>query len=373
MADVKMTAVASSSTFWPFRRSPRSTDRLAHAVPRFIIAITITFGMSSAYAATWAEKLGYPPGEKVVILHAHGMGLCHATNRAAQQMHESGMRCSMSVMAPCPWFQDFVQWAREHPKKDVGLEMTINSELPRYRWQPVAPDSLVRSLVDVDGYLWPATIQSMVNATASEVELELRHQIERSRRSGLQPTHLATHIGTLFTRLDLAEVYLRMAQEYWIPAVVIEITPDHIDRFRRMGYPLPAELVDLIARYPLPKIDDLQIVGVAEQYEQKRQQLVSMFQGLKPGLTQIDLLPAIESDALARIDPQAQQRVWDARLIGDEVIRNTMEAEGIRLTDWREIMERFSGLAPRSNPTDQSASEDSSVATKQESGTTVAP
>jgi len=311
----------------------------------FVFACVATLGLlpGAASADTWAERLGFPAEKTVIILHAHEMGISHATNAAAEKLHRVDSKQSSSVIVPGPWFLDFAAWSRKHPTADVGLALTLNSELAEHRWQPVSPRSLVPSLVDREGYFWPSTTQTMVNASADEVEQELQHQIERALRAGLQPTHFTTHLGTLFMRLDLTEVYLRLARQYWIPAVVIELTPEHVERFQRLGYPIPEELIGLLAEYPLPKVDDLQFIKPADSYQQLRSSFIELIHGLPPGLTQIAFHPALDSAELKRVTPDWQQRVWTLQLMQDPEIRSLLTGDKIILTNWREVMQRFTG------------------------------
>jgi hypothetical protein len=246
-------------------------------------------------------------------------------------------------MAPCPWFADAARWSAAHPNADVGLELTINSEWMDYRWRPVAGDALVTTLLDPDRFLWQSTVQTMVNAQADDVERELLAQIAHAKSRGLQPTHLTTHLGALITRPDLIEVYLRTARQQWIPAMIVELTPEQVERFREAGFPLPEDIIALLDNYPLPKVDDLRIVAPAESYAAKKQAFLTMLRELPPGLTQIALHPADESDALKRIMPDWQQRVWDAQLLTDEEVRAALGGDGVILTDWREMMRRFQG------------------------------
>jgi predicted glycoside hydrolase/deacetylase ChbG (UPF0249 family) len=253
------------------------------------------------------------------------------------------MAQSAGAMAPCPWFADLTAWAAEHPRADIGLELTINSEWKHYRWRPVAGDNLVATLLDPDRFLWPSTTQIMVNARADDVENELRAQIAYARALGFRPTHLTTHLGALVTRPDLIEVYLRVAREHWIPAMVVELTGEQAERFRRQGFPLPDDIVTLLADYPLPKVDDLRMVPPAESYEAKKAALLALLRDLAPGLTQIAFHPAVESEALKRIDPHWRQRVWDAQLIADPDVQAALRHESFVLTNWRELMRRFEG------------------------------
>lgn len=293
-------------------------------------------------AETWAERLGYPAESKVLILHANELGLCYETNAAGAKLLEEGPVKSGGTMVPAPWFADWAEWCRAHPGADVGLELTLNSELKNYRWQPTA-NGLVPTLVDSNGFLWRAPMQTMVNGTAGDVEIELREQITRAKMAGINPTHLTTHLGTLVTRPDFMEVYLRIARQEWIPAMIVELTPEQVERFRNQGFPLPDSVIEMLADYPLPKVDDMRFIGEADSFEAKKQEFLKMLAELKPGITQIAFHPAIESPALPRITRDAQQRVWDNHLFEDTEVRAALAADGIVITDWREIMQRFDG------------------------------
>jgi hypothetical protein len=150
-------------------------------------------------------------------------------------------------------------------------------------------------------------------------------------------------LGTLVTRPDFMEVYLRIARQEWIPAMIVEVTPELVERFRAQGFPLPDDVLALLEDYPLPKVDDLQFVGPAGSYDAKKAAFLKMLGELKPGITQIAFAPAVESDALPRIVPNAAERVWNAQLMADEDVRAALKADGIVLTNWREIMRRFEG------------------------------
>ena len=289
---------------------PRFSPRPAVAAAVLAaVCSTLAFGTPLANAETWAERLGFPAGSRVVVLHANELGMSYETNAAGTRLLKSGLVSSASAMAPAPWFGDLAEWAKANPNADVGLELTLNSEFPTYRWQPVASDGLVPSLADPAGFLWRTPIQTMVNATPEDVERELRAQIQRAKEAGLQPSHFTTHLGTLVTRPDLIEVYLRIARQEWIPAMVVE----------------------------------LRFVADAESYEAKKQAFLKTLRELQPGITQIAFHPAVESDALKRITPDWQQRVWDAQLLADPDVKQALESSGIIITNWRELMKRFEG------------------------------
>jgi predicted glycoside hydrolase/deacetylase ChbG (UPF0249 family) len=300
---------------------------------------------SLAIAETWAEKLRYPAGKKVVIVYATQMGVCHEANEAGRELLDSGAVQSATAMPPCPWFGDFAASCRNEPGKDVGVAITLTSEKKNYRWRPIAPASEVTRLVDANGYLAQSVMQFTYNATPEQVETEIEAQIAHAKKLGLNPTHISPHLGAVFARPDVMAVYLATARKHWIPAVVIELTPEMIAEFRSAGIPLDPETIDLVERYPLPKLDNLRFTEPAESYEEKKANFLKLLAELEPGITQIMVFPAKKSRALQVLYPNWKQRVWEAKLLADAEVMAALQSEEIVLTNWKEMMSRFDPTA----------------------------
>ena len=129
---------------------------------------------------TFAERLGWPQGARVVLFHCDDAGMSHASNLGAIESLEKGVVTSVSIMMPCPWVPEFVKYVKEHPQLDAGLHLTLNSEWTLYRWGPVAGKPAVPGLCDPDGYLWHPIQETATHATPDEVEREIRAQIEKA-------------------------------------------------------------------------------------------------------------------------------------------------------------------------------------------------
>src|SRR5580700_3282484 len=122
--------------------------RIFRLLPAVALLLS-TFGLS---AQTLADRLGYPAGTKLIIVHADDLGETHAVNAAAIKALEAGAINSASVMVPCPWFPEIADYAKSHPEADLGLHLTLTAERVYYRWGPAAPTDKVPSLVDRNGY-----------------------------------------------------------------------------------------------------------------------------------------------------------------------------------------------------------------------------
>lgn len=299
------------------------------------------FAAAPAAAQTWGERLGYPKDQKVLLLHADDLGMCFEANDAGKRLIGGGHIQSGAVMVPCPWFDEMWNWYKQNPSADIGLHLTLTSEWSQYRWPPLADRKDVPGLVDPKGFLWKNVVQVAGSATPEEVEIELRAQIDRAISRGIRPGHLDTHMGTLYVRYEYTAVYMKLAQEYRIPAMVIEPTPKVIKLFRSQGYPISEKHVALMAGYDLPKLDLFLSMPSRKNYREIKKAFMDMVKGLEPGITEIIFHPATPSPAMRKITGSWKQRSSEARLFEDPEIKQFLKDQGVGFTNWKEMMRRF--------------------------------
>jgi predicted glycoside hydrolase/deacetylase ChbG (UPF0249 family) len=292
--------------------------------------------------ANWAERLGYPAGKKVIMLHADDAGMCDEANIATKKYLSDGHIQSAAAMPPCPDFEDMIEWAKEHPDIDVGLHLTLTSEWKTHRWPSVAPVEEVPGLIDEEGNLWRSVEAVVKNATVEEVATEVRAQIEKSLAMGYRPDHIDTHMGTLYGSPEFAKAYLEIAMEYGIPANAIDMSDSAVVAYyRQVGYPITDELVKFMDAYTLPKVDNFTSAPNAKTYEGKVQAFKDLIKSLRPGITEIIFHPSVPSENLKTITGSWQQRNWEAEMFADPDMIQFFEDEGIIFTNWKEIMKRF--------------------------------
>lgn len=305
----------------------------------------IGFGLLAAFrlalwgrAETLAEKLGYGPEDRLLILHADDIGMCHAANAAYTQAVEAGQIKCGSLMVPCPWFPEIAAYCREHPDHDLGLHLTLTSEWKYYRWPPVAPAARVPGLVDPDGFLWSDVAEVVAHATPAEVEAEVRAQIERVLHFGVKPTHLDSHMGTLFARPEFLEVYCRLGKEYDIPPMLLHWSPEVEALVRAMGLNVSRDFFANLEAQGFILLDHL-LTGGSEgrTLEERRAGYEETLRNLKPGVTQLILHPALDGPELASIAGSPVERDLDFRIFTDPAMKKFIEGLGIKLIGWRDL------------------------------------
>jgi predicted glycoside hydrolase/deacetylase ChbG (UPF0249 family) len=314
---------------------------------RLLVGVAAVAALSGAAASaadgakTWGERLGWPAGKRVVIFHADDIGMCYEANQAAQKALSDGAYRSAAAMVPCPWFNEMAAWCVAHPEYDVGLHLALTSEWKNYRWGPVAPREKVPGLIDPMGYLFRDVRGVAMSAKPLEIGTEIRAQLARAKQLGMKPSHIDTHMGTVFARPDYTKEYMTVAVEEQIPAMVVEMTPRTVEKFKKQGYPITDESMKLVADYPLPKLDDMHAVVEGKTYEEKREKFFEQLRLFPPGLNEIIFHPSVETEGLRHITNSWQQRVWENRLFGDPVVQQFIKDNGIIVTNWKEVMARF--------------------------------
>jgi predicted glycoside hydrolase/deacetylase ChbG (UPF0249 family) len=311
-------------------------------IPLFMLLSACFSNLPAQTGVTWSEKLGFPAGKKVLLLHMDDAGMCPEANAAAERYIQNGHLQSAAVMMPCPNAASFISWAKGYPLADIGVHLTLTSEWKHYRWGPLTDPAKVPGLVDPDGKFWHEVPEVVMHASAKEVETEIRAQIDRVLALGLKPSHIDTHMGTLYGSPDYIKVFLKVAQEYRIPANVINLSvPEVAEQFKKAGYPINDEVIRDAGEYRLPKLDNFTSVPEGSTYEEKRDNFFKLVKSLYPGLTEIIFHPSVLSENLKTITGTWQQRVWEGELFSDPQVHQFFKDEGIIITNWKDIMKRF--------------------------------
>lgn len=291
--------------------------------------ILLTKGFGNGQTKTIAERLGYPPDAKLLIIHADDLALARSVDMASFAALERKAASSASVMVPCPWFTEVATYARAHPDHDIGLHLTHTSEWKTYRWAPVASKDQVPGLLDPSGYLWPDVPGVAKNAKPEEVEREIRAQVELAIRSGLKPTHLDTHMGTLFAKPEFFAAYLKVAHEFGIPAFVPRVAG------------ASQQLLGMLRESDIV-LDGFAMAGPQVKPEGWKEYYAGVVRTLKPGVTEVIVHLAYddaESQAVMVDHPDygAAWRQRDFDVITSPEFKKLLEENHVILIGWKDL------------------------------------
>lgn len=276
---------------------------------------------------TAAERLGHPPGAKLLILNCDDLGLSHAANVGVYQALREGLATSASLMVPCPWAREA---ASRYRGEDVGVHLTLNAEYDLYRWGPIthAP-----SLLDGDGG-FPRTLQDVWDhADLDEVRRELRAQVERAIYWGFDVSHLDSHMGALQLRPEFFDIYLDLAVEFRLPMRLSGASTEGA-----IGFPFRQLARDEGVLFP----DHFAYVrGVGSRRVLER----TLFD-LRPGVTELYVHPAVDTSELRALAPEWAARIDDLELVcNDDTVRAAIERSGAVLIGYRELRDAMRAAA----------------------------
>lgn len=272
-----------------------------------------------------------------LIIHADDAGMSHSVNVATQAGLDSGIVTSASIMVPCPWFKEFAEYAKLHPQYDYGIHLTLNSEWDDYRWGPVASRDRVPGLVDPTGCLWDNVGQVAMNASAEEVKIELKAQIDRALAFGVPLSHLDTHMGAVLSRPDLVEVYVNLSLEYDLPILFFKSMDPQMEK----AYPALAarfqKSVAQLTERKLPLLDTLLQFYGGNVPEQRKQNYYDELAKIGPGVTQLIIHCGYDNDELRAITDSATRRNQDRVIFTDNAMREFLKSQNINLISWKQF------------------------------------
>lgn len=299
---------------------------------RLLIALPLlSLSLSALAEPTYGERLGYKADDRVLIIHCDDVGMSLANNEGAKEALEYGLVTSVSVMMPCPWVPGWIPYMKANPDTDMGLHLTLTSEYDDYRWVPLAGKNQVPGLADEHGCL-PDNVGLVVdNATADEVEMEIRAQIDRAETMGLPITHMDSHMGTLF-RPEFIERYVKVGIEKQIPILMV---------------PRVGALAEKVWEGGLPVVDHVH----GDSYDWKTTDIdekvglyVDAIKNLKPGITYMIIHCTKPNDVIGKINGNRDFLYGDYFAMIDPRTKKAVEESGVILTTMKELKARRDAL-----------------------------
>lgn len=272
-----------------------------------------------------AQRLGYPPATRLLVLHSDDMGSSQAANAATFELMEAGRLTSGSVIVPSPFLDDVAAYQRAHPEADIGVHLALTSEHPNRRWSGILGREACPSLHDADGYLPMTVAELLQRADPEEAARELQAQVEVALARGIDVTHLDSHMGAVFHG-RFRHTWTALAVEFQLPTF--------IDRAFR-GRPG----VDTMEAAGVPVIDRL----IHDTYGPDKSAKAELFPGLiaslEPGFTHLLIHPAHDTTELRDFIVDPPTRIADYELFAEGSVHRQLEEMAVILIGHRPLRE----------------------------------
>lgn len=182
-------------------------------------------------------------------------------------------------------------------------------------------------------------------------------QIERCLGFGFRPTHMDSHMGTLFASPAFMERYIKLGIEYKIPVMFpgghnTLITP----QIKALGMEMKRarEVGNMLWNAGLPVLDDLHNDSYSPHLppgteatpenlrKYKTQYYINALKSCKPGVTYMIMHCSIGSPLFKYITSSGPVREGDYLAMINPELKAFIHKEGIILTTMKELMERRS-------------------------------
>ena len=309
----------------------------------FVYLILLLTLISHGKSQTTAELLGYSSEDKVLIINADDFGVCHSENAATMDLLLLGGISSATIMTPCPWFNEAAEFCRNNLQADVGIHLTLTSEWKCYKWGSVAPSDSVPSLLTYEGYFPEGSLYVEMWANPEQVEIELRAQIEKALQFGIVPTHIDNHMGSVYgllTGKDFLDIIFKLSKEYGLPFRLPRNLPDYyLEQLSQAVINKLMGMVDSLVAEGFALPDYLHSINYGNSYDETFSNYRDFLINLEPGVTELYIHAAKESEEIKAITNAWRNRDFDHRIFMSHEMRDLIDSLGIHLIGWRNLQE----------------------------------
>lgn len=153
-----------------------------------------------------------------IIVRGDDLGMTQGSLVAFEKAFNHGIMTCGGIQACAPWLDAAADLCRKNPQWCMGVHLTLVGEWQGYRWRPVLPWDKVRSIVDEDGFFYTDPIELFSHKPKlSEIEAELRAQIELVKKRGVKVSYLDAHYTGYSQYPGLEDIFVRIARDYDLP------------------------------------------------------------------------------------------------------------------------------------------------------------
>lgn len=283
---------------------------------------------------------------KYLIVNADDFGLTRGVNRAIIEGHRRGIITSTTLMVNMPAFDEAVELAKSTPSLGVGLHFNIT------QGSPVCSPDRVRSIID-RSCNFPGTTTALLmrnlsgRLERSEIENELRAQIERMLSAGIRPTHIDTHKHSHAIPIVL-DAIIDVAREYGIPAVRKLRQPFDVGTgmppIKVLTQALGAAAVGALCRLQERRLESSGLAltsafyGISRTGFWDREWLLDVIANLPEGASELMCHPGYDdSDLRSSQTRLTSSRQAELEILTDETVSRAISDHGIDLIHYGRI------------------------------------
>jgi hypothetical protein len=285
------------------------------------------------------NKLGFGDRDRLLIIHADDVGMCQASLAAYRDLVDFGLVSAASTMVPCSWFPATAQFCREveGPGVDMGVHITLTSEFDGYRWGPISTRDPSSGLLDQAGLFHADTDAVRANANPAAVEREIRAQVVRALDSGIDVTHIDTHMASVVDPRFMP-AYIQVAMEHRLPPFLLRKDEAGL---RELGIDTETAVtfvhqLGALESAGLPLLDDIRMMPL-EQPDGRLEHVRNVLEDLPAGITYLIIHPAKDTPELRALTSDWRGRVADFEAFTSNALAALIKDAGVHIIGWRAL------------------------------------
>ena len=269
-------------------------------------------------------------------MSADDFGLTEGINTGIVRSHRDGIVTSASLMANMPAFEHAVALANDNPGLAIGVHLNL------LKGKALQPVEKVRSLINGNGtfYTLPGFVPRLLSGRIdlSQLETELRRQIEKVGATGLKITHLDSH-RHFHIYPSILKVVVKLAKEYRINKI----------RYPRGMSIIPTGLKELLltglSRKALGTIERSGIRHNVRFFDllkiENRRDFPRAFalfcENLPPGVTELDCHPGFVTGDLDGIEATIHDRERQVEILTRPDLPELLRRYSVKLINYGDI------------------------------------
>lgn len=281
---------------------------------------------------------------KKLIVNADDFGLHTLINQGIIKGHREGFITSTSIMPSAPAYEEALELAKANPSMGIGIHLTLVGGVA-----PVLPAAKISTLLDGQGLFLPDYVAFAKRfytggVRSTELEAELRAQIEKALASGIKITHIDSHQHT-HVLPGLNRLVIKLCNEYNIKR---ERIPKEGYTFSggfaagvgrkigRCGLSFCADLAALAADGKGIRHPDY-FFGMLAGGHLTAELVGNIIRALPEGVSEIMTHPGLETEPLSRLFNWGY--TWETELASylSEDNRELLQSEGVELINFGDL------------------------------------
>lgn len=273
--------------------------------------------------------------ERKLVITADDLGVDPDTNATIVELLREGLISATTLIPVACAAQDAVGRIKQAGLPAPRLHLTLSSSREMPAWRPLSAG--VRSLTGQDGtFPIDAGIAERA-ATLKDLSTELFAQLRWMHQAGLQPAGLDSHSGSLYglrgRSLAAAAVEFCAANDlgFRLPRTLQRTLTLAVRGLSRAHRRAVQQADSLRVRLPEVLVSSWLPGQLVLSYGQLRAEVLHQLRRLPAGTSELILHPSPASAAQWLPAAEARKRLWELRLLRDDVFHRALHRSGIQV------------------------------------------